>query len=105
MLTPIAEEVEAREMNDWRAGKPTQALELAIRTFADRAAAEVDDAREAMRDTGASSDSRGHEQLGRTGRCRGIGTAMGRIPAVLPRDPRAGGPAVRAGAASLDGAQ
>lgn len=52
---PIAAEVEAREMDDWRASKPTQALELAIRTFADRAVAEVDDAREAVRDTGATA--------------------------------------------------
>ena len=51
----IAEEVEAREMNDWRAGKPMEALELAVRTFADRAAGEVEDVREAIRDTGASA--------------------------------------------------
>ncbi len=52
---PIAAAVEAREMDDWRARKPTQALELAIRTFADRAAAEVDDVQGAMRDTGATA--------------------------------------------------
>ena len=52
---PIAPDIEAREMDDWRAGKPMQALELAIRTFADRAEAEVDDLRDAVSRAGATA--------------------------------------------------
>lgn len=45
---PLDPRIEAREMDDWRAGNPLQALDRAMRTFADRAPFEVDDARAAI---------------------------------------------------------
>lgn len=44
----LAPEVEGRELDDWAARNPMQALERAIRTFADRAAGEIDDLRAAI---------------------------------------------------------
>ncbi|NBF40278.1 MAG: glycosyltransferase [Spirochaetes bacterium] len=51
----IAPAIEAREMDDWAAKSPTQALDRAIRAFAERAAAEVDDVSGALRDFGATA--------------------------------------------------
>lgn len=48
---PIAAEVEARVLDDWRASNPLQAIELAMKTFGDRATAEVDDLCSAIRET------------------------------------------------------
>lgn len=45
---PIDPRVEAREMDDWRGENALQALERAMRTFADRAAVEVNDMQEAI---------------------------------------------------------
>ena len=45
---PIAPRVEAREMDDWRGKNPMQALERAMRTFADRAAFEIEDVKAAI---------------------------------------------------------
>lgn len=50
---PIATQVEEREMDDWRARNPMEALELALRTFGDRARGEVADMREAIEATNA----------------------------------------------------
>ncbi|HSM54839.1 MAG TPA: nucleotide disphospho-sugar-binding domain-containing protein [Candidatus Sulfomarinibacteraceae bacterium] len=52
---PIAREVEARELDDWRAENPLQALDLAMNTFGDRAVVEVDDVRGALRVTQADA--------------------------------------------------
>lgn len=52
---PIAPEIEARELDDWRAKNAMQALELAMTTFGDRAALEVDDVQTALRATQASA--------------------------------------------------
>jgi MGT family glycosyltransferase len=49
----IAPAVEGREMDDWAAKNPMQALERAIKTFADRAAAEIDEVPIAIRESGA----------------------------------------------------
>lgn len=51
----IAPAIEAREMDDWAAKSPMQALECAIRVFAERAAGEVKDVRGALRDFGANA--------------------------------------------------
>jgi MGT family glycosyltransferase len=45
---PLDPRVEAREMDDWRGKNPLEALERAMRTFADRARPEVDDVRVAI---------------------------------------------------------
>ncbi len=45
---PIDPRIESREMDDWRGKNPLQALDLAMRTFADRAIFEVDDLRNAI---------------------------------------------------------
>lgn len=45
---PIDPRVEGREMDDWRGKNPLRALTLAMHTFADRAAGEIDDLREAI---------------------------------------------------------
>jgi MGT family glycosyltransferase len=52
---PIAPEIEARELDDWRASNPLQAIDLAMRTFGDRAVAEVDDLLGAVRETRAEA--------------------------------------------------
>lgn len=52
---PIAPEIEARELDDWRAKNPMQALEFSMRTFGDRAALEVDDVQTALRATQAKA--------------------------------------------------
>lgn len=46
---PISPTVQAREMDDWKGTNPMQALELAMRTFADRSQAEVEDLQTAIR--------------------------------------------------------
>jgi UDP:flavonoid glycosyltransferase YjiC (YdhE family) len=43
--------IEARELDDWRAKSPLQALERSMNTFADRAASEVDDLQRAISET------------------------------------------------------
>jgi MGT family glycosyltransferase len=50
---PIAPEIEARELDDWRGNNTMQVLEFAMRTFGDRALVEVDDVQEAIDETGA----------------------------------------------------
>ena len=50
---PIAPEIEARELDDWRGSSTMQVLEFAMRTFGDRALMEVDDMLEAIEETGA----------------------------------------------------
>lgn len=52
---PIAAEVEARVLDDWRASNPLQAIDLAMKTFGDRAVFEVDDLRSAILDTRADA--------------------------------------------------
>ena len=52
---PIADAIEARELDDWRASNPLAALDLAMKTFADRAAEEVDDVRAALSQTAADA--------------------------------------------------
>ncbi|MBT8165504.1 MAG: glycosyltransferase [Acidimicrobiia bacterium] len=51
----IDHRIEARELDDWRAGNPMKALELAMRTFGDRAEYEVDDLRSAIAETSADA--------------------------------------------------
>lgn len=48
---PIDQAVESREMDDWRGKNPVQALEFGMQAFADRAEHEVDDLRNAMKET------------------------------------------------------
>jgi MGT family glycosyltransferase len=50
---PIAPAIEARELDDWRGNNTMQVLELAMRTFGDRALLEVDDLQEAIAETAA----------------------------------------------------
>mgnify|MGYP006285320191 CR=1 FL=1 len=45
---PLDSRVEAREMDDWLGKNPLQALDRAMRTFADRSAMETDDMRDAI---------------------------------------------------------
>ena len=52
---PIAPQVEARELDDWKAKNPMQALAFSMKTFGDRAVLEVDDVREALRETQADA--------------------------------------------------
>lgn len=52
---PIDEAIEARELDDWRARNPMQALGLAMSTFADRAKFEVDDLRHAITEAAADA--------------------------------------------------
>ncbi len=52
---PIAAEIESRELDDWHASNPLQAIDLAMRTFGDRAVAEVDDLLVAARETRADA--------------------------------------------------
>ena len=47
--------IEARELDDWRAGNPMKALELGMKTFGDRAEIEVDDLRSAIAVTSAEA--------------------------------------------------
>ena len=49
---PIAAEIEAREMDDWKGNSPLQAIELAMKTFGDRSVPEVDDLQSAIRQSG-----------------------------------------------------
>lgn len=44
----IAPRVEAREMDDWKATSPIRAVELAMKTFADRSGAEIEDLQTAI---------------------------------------------------------
>mgnify|MGYP001818329728 CR=1 FL=1 len=53
LTAPIAPEIEARELDDWRGSNTMQVLELAMRTFGDRALLEVDDMQEAIEETAA----------------------------------------------------
>lgn len=50
---PIAPEIEAREMDDWKAGSPIEAVSLAMKTVGDRAVHEVPDLQSAINKTGA----------------------------------------------------
>ena len=52
---PIDQAIEARELDDWRAKNPLQALALAMSTFADRAKFEVDDLRNAITEAAADA--------------------------------------------------
>lgn len=52
---PIAEEVEAREMDDWKGKNPIQALQRTMITFGDRALMEIDDVQKALQRTGANA--------------------------------------------------
>ena len=47
--------VEQRELDDWRAGNPLKAVELAMSTFSDRATLEIDDLTGAIAETGADA--------------------------------------------------
>lgn len=51
--SPIATKIETRELDDWRGSNTMQVLELAMRTFGDRALLEVDDVHEIMAETAA----------------------------------------------------
>ncbi len=51
--SPIAMEIETRELDDWRGSNTMQVLELAMRTFGDRALLEVDDVQEAIAESAA----------------------------------------------------
>jgi len=50
---PIAPEIEARELDDWKAKSPIGAVGLAMKTFGDRAVHEVPDLQSAIQKTGA----------------------------------------------------
>jgi MGT family glycosyltransferase len=50
---PISADVEARELDDWKANSPLGAIERAMRTFGDRAKSEIDDLQTAIHDTHA----------------------------------------------------
>lgn len=52
---PIAQEIEKRELDDWKASSPLEAVSLAMKTFGDRAVYEVPDLQTAIRQTGAST--------------------------------------------------
>lgn len=51
----INQAIEGRQLDDWRAKNPIQALDLAMSTFADRATFEVDDLRSAISETSADA--------------------------------------------------
>lgn len=51
----IVAAVEARELDDWRAKSPMQALELAMKTFGERSAPEVEDVQGAIKATRAQA--------------------------------------------------
>ena len=50
---PIAAEIEAREMDDWKGNNPLKAIELAMKTFGDRSEPEVNDLQSAILQSGA----------------------------------------------------
>jgi len=50
---PISPEIEARELDDWKADSQIGAVSLAMKTFADRAVLEVPDLQAAIQQTGA----------------------------------------------------
>jgi MGT family glycosyltransferase len=50
---PISPEIEARELDDWKARGPIGAVGLAMKTFGDRAVQEVPDLQTAIQQTGA----------------------------------------------------
>ena len=95
---PIAAAIEARALDDWKAGSQTaKALAHAARTFIDRAQHEVPDLRAAIAAESPDALLIDVNAWGATGGGRGVGAALGAVLALLCAAPLEGRSTVRAG--------